>query len=255
MKLKLEFERTYKIIGCFIFIVNLFTLNVAAQNIESRFKDNEKLIYNVSFNGIPSGTIIWNYLGQETIGENKVNVLALEADAKILKLLNLTSNEKVYLDSETHLPVKVERDVVFFGNKELIQEIYNQEEGEVKIKRKNSQTTTEILEQEPPIHNILELLYFFPKSIAMEKGKWMDFNLPTQEIRIKIVRERSLRLHGDIYDTYFLIGRGARRFNLWLDKESRLPLRLEFVSLLGKIIIRRAENNLESNQEASGGAS
>jgi len=56
-----------------------------------------------------------------------------------------------------------------------------------------------------------------------------------------MVSERQLAVGKEQRDTYFLIGRGAKRFSLWLDKENRLPLRLEFILPLGKVIIRRVE--------------
>jgi len=43
-------------------------------------------------------------------------------------------------------------------------------------------------------------------------------------------------------NTYFLVGRGAKRFSLWLDKEKKMPLRLEFISLAGKITVVRKED-------------
>lgn len=210
---------------------------VFTENIGKRFKNKEKLVYEVSFNGIPSGYIEWKYLGKEDVEGKPADVLSVNSGTKIIEVLNLTSREKVFLDSKTHLPLKVERDITLFGKKEFIEEFYNQTEGYVKIVRSNSQSKEELFYQDKPIHNILALLYFFPKDIDLEKDKWMHFNLPTQKIKIKMVSQRVLSVDKKEKNTYFLIGRGAKRFNLWLDKEERLPLRLEFVSPLGKIII------------------
>ncbi|NQT28365.1 MAG: hypothetical protein HQ570_02075, partial [Candidatus Omnitrophica bacterium] len=171
-----------------------------------------------------------------------VDVLSVNSDTNIFNFLDLDSKEKVFLDSKTCLPIKVERDIVFFGKKEIIEETYDQEKGQIKIKRSNSSKPEDILSQDTPIHNILELLYFFPQDLALEAGKWMTFNLPTQKINIKMVRERVLKVNGVKQDTYFLIGRGAKRFSLWLDKEKKMPLRLEFISLVGKVTVVRKEN-------------
>ena len=215
---------------------------IFGEGIEARFKSEKKVIYNVFFNGIPSGYIEWEYLGRRDLEGAAVDELLVNSDTKILKLLNLTSKERVFLDSGTRLPVKVERDIVFFGRKEIISEVYNQDKGYVKIKRSNSKKTESTLYQDKPIHNILELLYFFPQDVELEAGKWMIFNLPTQKVKIKMVRERALKINGKEFNTYFMVGRGARRFNLWLDKEDKMPLRLEFITLAGKItILRRGE--------------
>ena len=210
-----------------------------AEGIEVRFQSKEKLTYSVYFNGIPSGYIEWKYLGRQEVDGITVDVLSVNSDTNIFNLLNLDSKEKVFLDSKTCLPVKVERDIVFFGKKEIIEETYDQEKGQIKIKRSSSKEPEDELMQDIPIHNILELLYFFPQDVALEAGKWMTFNLPTQKIKIKMVKERVLKVNGVNRDTYFLTGRGAKRFSLWLDKEEKMPLRLEFITLAGKITVVR----------------
>jgi hypothetical protein len=230
--------------GCFCVCLAVIACHLsaaAADSIQSRFKDNQKLTYRVSYNGIPSGHIEWEYLGQKTIDGQEANVLSVSSDTKILKFLNLTSQEKVFLHSVTHLPLLVERDILLFGNKELIEEHYNQEEGTVTIKRTPSAKEAEVLSQDTPIHNILALLYFFPKDVELKENEWMTFNLPTQKVKIKLLSERVLDLNGQDKQAYFLIGRGAKRFNLWLDKEKRIPLRLEFIFPLGKVSIVREE--------------
>ncbi len=218
-----------------------FTSLGFCQGIEERFKGLKKLTYKVYYNGMFSGYIYWSYQGKEKIGKREADVLRVSSDTKIFKLLDLTSDEEVYLDSETHLPLKVERNILMFGKKELIEEIYNQEKGYVQIVRKGDVVKEEILRQQTPIHNILALLYFFPESIKLEKDKWMIFNLPTQKIKIKFIEERMLKVGKDKQNTYFLLGRGAKRFSLWMDKTTRLPLRIEFVSILGKLSIVRVE--------------
>lgn len=213
--------------------------SVFAKDIEARFQSKKKLVYSVYFNGIPSGYIEWEYLGRQEIDGITVDVLSVNSNTNIFNFLNLASKEKVFLDSATGLPLKVERDIVFFGKKEIIEEIYDQDKGQIRIKSDNSKKSKSVLHQDTPIHNILELLYFFPQDVELEAGKWMTFNLPTQKIKIKMVKERVLKVNGVNQDTYFLIGRGTKRFSLWLDKEKKIPLRLEFISLAGKVTVVR----------------
>ncbi len=63
------------------------------------------------------------------------------------------------------------------------------------------------------------------------------FYLADQEIKIKYIEERSLNTEDGEKETYFLLGRGAKRFSLWLGKETRLPLRIEFILPIGKVSI------------------
>ena len=238
------FNITIIIVGVvFAVIGSLFGQGFAlAENIEARFQNKDKLVYSVFFNGVLSGYIEWEYRGRQKVDGVTVDVLSVNSDTNIFNLLELDSKERVFLDSQTLLPIKVERDIVFFGKKEIIEETYDQERGEIKIKRKNSKEPEEMLTQDTPIHNILELLYFFPQDVALEPDQWMIFNLPTQKIRIKMVKERVLKVNGINRNTYFLVGRGAKRFSLWLDKEKKMPLRLEFISLAGKITVVRKED-------------
>ena len=238
------FNITIIIVGVvFAVIGSLFGQGFAlAENIEARFQNKDKLVYSVFFNGVLSGYIEWEYRGRQKVDGVTVDVLSVNSDTNIFNLLELDSKERVFLDSQTLLPIKVERDIVFFGKKEIIEETYDQERGKIKIKRKNSKEPEEMLSQDTPIHNILELLYFFPQDLVLEPDQWMIFNLPTQKIRIKMVKERVLKMNGIDWDTYFLVGRGAKRFSLWLDKEEKMPLRLEFISLAGKITVVRKED-------------
>jgi hypothetical protein len=217
-------------------------LSAFAETIQERFKGKDELNYEVFLNGIPCGTTQWQYVGKKQLENKEADVLAVISDTKILQFLNLVGKENVFLDSKTHLPLRVERDLVVFGKKEFIEEIYNQEEGYVKIvKTTGKKIKEEILHRDRPIYNILTLLYFFPQDIDLKKGEVFFFSLPTQRVEIKVFAPRQLSTKKGKKDTFFLVGKGAKRFNLWLDKENRLPLRLEFIFAAGKIIIVRKD--------------
>lgn len=221
------------------FLVIIPILNgLSYAQLPDRFKE-KKLLYRVYFNGIPTGKILFGYLGRKIWEDREVEIVSIDSETKILYLLELNSSERVYLDVQSYLPVKVEREVVFWGREEFIEEFYHQEEGWVKITRNKSKT--ELIYQEKPIYNIVALLYFFPENIELKPGKELFFNLPTQKLNLKILGERMLSTDKGIRETYFLSGRGKRVFNLWLDKEERLPLRLEFILTLGKIVILRKD--------------
>jgi len=191
-----------------IIIVSLAIVSLAiggfafAEGIEDRFQNKEKLVYDVYFNGISSGYIEWEYLGRKDVDGIAVDVLSVNSDTNILNLLDLDSEEKVFINSKTFLPIRVERDIVFFGKKEIIKEVYDQEKGQIRITQSSSKEEENILTQDTPIHNILELLYFFPQDLALVTGKWMTFNLPTQKIKIKMVKERVLKVNDLKKDTY-----------------------------------------------------
>lgn len=227
----------------FLFFLILPPSLYSDEGLAKRFDVSEKIRYNIAFNGIPSGHIYWRYLGKDLVDNQEVEVISIEAHTEILRLLNLVSFEKIYLDAQTSLPVKVERDVTLFGRKELIKESYDQEKGKVMIVREKDgkEIEEEVYRQDTPIHNILELLYFFPKDIDLKekRGEWMVFNLPNQQVQIRFNSKRDVAVSGQRHEAYFLEGKGARRFNLWLSQEKRLPLRLDFLFLIGRVTIRK----------------
>lgn len=221
-----------------------------AQDIASRFKDNQKINYDVYYNFGYCGYVQWKYLGKKKIGPNIADVLSVDSETNIFNIFDLVSDEKVFLDSKTHLPLKVERDIILSGKKELIEETYDQNTGRVTIKRKSGRTTEKVYQRTPPVSNILALLYFFPANIELENDKWMEFTLPNQKIRIKYIEERTLKTEDAEEETYFLLGRGAKRFSLWLDKKTRLPLRIEFILPIGKVsIVKVKQLRKDTNKE------
>lgn len=210
-----------------------------SEGLRDRFGEGGKLVYKISFNGIPSGTMEWQYLGKIVIAGKEAEALVINSDTKILAFLNLQGRDMIFLDSQSHLPLMVERDLVVFGKKEIIKEVYDQDEGTVEIKKTGDKKENQMLYPGKPIHNILSLLYFFPKNVELEKEKVFTFNLPTEKVKIEVVAIKDLSINGEKKETYFLKGSGAKRFNLWLDKEKRVPLRLEFLSIAGKLIIEK----------------
>ena len=149
--------------GLRVIVISLciFSASIAcAQTIEERF-NGKKLSYAVYYNAIPVGSLEWEYKGRGVCGLKATEVIAFHSNTKILKFINIIGDERVHLDCETFLPLKVERDIVWFGKKEIIEEFYNQDKGYVMIVNSRAQAP-EIFRQEKPIHHILALLYFFP---------------------------------------------------------------------------------------------
>ncbi len=227
------------LISIFLFFAIALPLFGSSGDIGKRFKGLDKITYDVFYNGIYTGKITWRYLGKEKINGKETEVIFLDSETKIFNLLNLASKEKVFLDTATHLPVKTERDVLLFGNKEDIEEIYNQETGSVRIINSKHKNKDVILHQDKPIHNILALLYFFPQNIPLVKDQNLYFNLPTQKVTVRLVSEGTLQFGKEKKEVYLLSGRGGQRFNLWLDKKDRSPIKMEFLSLAGKVTIVR----------------
>jgi hypothetical protein len=226
-------------------ILLVFCVPVMAQpTIEERFADKKILHYQVFFNGVNSGNVSWQYLNKGVLGFRGVDVLRIDSDTKILGVFDLTSHEKIYLDASSSLPVRVERDLLVFGKKELIEEDYNQDEGSVAITKTTAdgKLTPTILRQDKPIRHIMALLYFFPSIDGLKVGEKLNFNLPTCKVEVRLHSMRKIIVGGKKREAYFLVGTGGKRFNIWIDKEKKYPIRIEFIFLAGKVSIVESLN-------------
>ncbi len=203
------------------------------------FKD-EKIPYQVRFNGVKVGKIEFEYKGREKIGKDLQDILVVSSCVRILGLFEIESREKVYVDVNTHLPLKVEREVKFLGRQESILEEYNQKEGWLKLTQTKGKTTEErSIKVNLPIHNILILYFLYPLDLKDETiGKTYEFNLPTRKISIKLKEARRISTPKGIEEFYIWEG-APRRFEVWLKKTERLPLRVEIPAFLGRIVITR----------------
>lgn len=204
------------------------------------FKIGEKFFYQVRFNGVRVGKIEFEYKGRMEIGKIYQDIISLNSDVKILKLFQIESKETVYVEKNTCLPLKVEREVRFLGKDEEILEEYNQKEGWIKITQIKGRTTEErLIKVSPPIHNALILYFLYPLDLKDQTiGKTLEFNLPLRRISIKIKEKRMVATDGGRQELYILEG-SPQRFKLWLKQDERPPLRIEIPVFLGKVSITK----------------
>jgi len=230
----------FGIISIFLF----FPFSVVYAQIAERFSVTGQLDYEVYFNGKKSGSVEWHYLGRQACQGKEAELLKIDSDTKILSFFDLTSHEKIYLAVDDYLPLRVERDLVVFGNKEQIVETYYQDQDYVGIVKssKGDKKQSMILRQKAPIRHIMALLYFFPAREMFKPGETMDFNLPTCSVHIRVDSLREIDIQGIKRKAWLLIGTGGKRFNLWIDEEKKYPVRIEFLFPAGKISIIEKKN-------------
>ncbi|MBM3250580.1 MAG: hypothetical protein FJZ09_07090 [Candidatus Omnitrophica bacterium] len=203
----------------------------------------EKFEYLVRYNGMKVGKVEVEYLSRTGAVKAGQEIISLNSDVRILKLFSLKSREKFYIDAQTYFPRKVERDLELLGGKEKILEEYNQKKGLVRmIKTADGSTKEELIRQQPPIHNITALLFFFPRDVALKEGSSVYFNLPNRRLEMKVVRCKDKTCAAA--NKVFLLEAPAKKIKLWLEGEKRVPLRIEFPSFLGRISISRKTNKL-----------
>ena len=220
------------------------TLKESLFPLESRetlpFQKCKKLSYEVRFNGIKVGSINFEYQGRKEIENIPYDIIRVASNINILKLFQIQSEELVYVDISDYLAWKVEREVRFLARKESILEEYNQKDGSIKITLKKDQTLKErLIYQEPPIHNSLILFFLYPLNFEEKLGKTMEFNLPLQEIKVKVKELRKIQTLEGIDEVYLLEVSNQRRTLIWIKKGERLPISLEVPAFLGRGVITK----------------
>lgn len=206
--------------------------------VRNKEAEGEKVFYQVRFNGVKVGKIEFEYQGRQKIGGKLQDVVVVISDVKILGLFEIEGKEKIYVDTDTHLVLRVEREVEFLGKQESIIEEYNQKEGWVKITQKKDKITqSRLIRQNPPIHNVIVLYFLYPLDLQDKTiGKTFEFNLPLRKISIKLRGLRKITTDEGAKEVYLLEGL-PQRFKIWLEREKRLPLRLEMRTFLGKVVM------------------
>jgi len=195
----------------------------------------EKLSYEVTFNGLKAGTIDFEYLSRK----DNVDLVVVTTKVNVLNIFRIDSKDTVYIDAATCLPQRVERDVVFFGKPEHIIEEYNQKDGWVNvIQEKGGKIKNRIIPQAPPIHNSHSLFFIYPLALENKIGAELDFNLPLEKVKIKVKELRKAQTSQGERE-FYVCEVNPKKIVLWLDKEKRVPLKLEMPALWSKLVIRR----------------
>jgi len=198
-------------------------------------KPGDKLSYEVTFNGLKAGTIDFEYLSRK----DNVDLVVVTTKVNVLNIFRIDSKDSVYIDAATCLPQKVERDVVFFGRPEHIIEEYNQKDGWVNvIQEKGGKVKSQIIPQAPPIHNSHSLFFIYPLDLENKIGAQLDFNLPLEKVKIKVKELRKAQTSQGERE-FYVCEVSPKKIVLELDKEKRVPLKLEMPALWSKLVITR----------------
>ncbi|MCM8832217.1 MAG: hypothetical protein NC918_08505 [Candidatus Omnitrophica bacterium] len=229
----------------FLFIVFLLAYKpeflFATQDIKLCATNRENIVYDVYFNEVCVGKIKYRYIGKKIIYKSLTEILHIKTNINIAPFFNLKSDEYIYLDDKTYLPLKVDRKVIFFGKKEMITEIYNQKKGYVKIYTNGFFKKTKIFYPGKPIQNILALLYCFPKDLDLDKKSFFSFIFPTNRVDIKVDALKTLTKDGQTKNVYLIKDFLGKKFDLFLEKETKSVIYLRVNLAFGKVFLARRD--------------
>ncbi len=203
------------------FIEQKSGLAFAAQ--ELPFKKGEKITYNVNLFGIKIGSSQLQFFGPALLDNKEVELIVLSTN-----VTNLQDVEKIYVDSNSYLPLRVERSVVFFGKKMEIIEDYNLKDNSFTLtKTESGKTTKEVIKSQKPLQNIISLIFLFRKNRTFDIGETFPIALPLLKLQMKVKKIVNFSTANKKYRAY-LFESVPKKYRIWLDESPRkIPLRLD----------------------------
>ncbi|MFA5356182.1 MAG: DUF3108 domain-containing protein [Candidatus Omnitrophota bacterium] len=183
----------------------------------------EKIRYDVKMGMLSLGRAESINLPGEKLDGKQVNVMTMDT-----KLTNFTDNEKIYSDPQTLLPIRVERDILNFMNRERIIEDYDQENFTVTIiKHKGAKEQKFVIKKDSTIHNAVLLPYYVRRIPKLDVGRVIVANLPTRRIEVRLDSIEDITVPAGTFKAYHFTS-SPRQIEIWISAdERRIPLKIQ----------------------------
>lgn len=223
---------TLKILaGCLALLI--MSVPAAAGEPVPPFEPGERIVYTIKKLALNVGEMTLVYTGPVTKDGRDCLLLELAVRA-----LNFTGDDKIYLDPRTFYPLRVERDLVFFGKKELIEEDYDPAAGTVKItKTAGGETTGQTIRKEGALENIYGFIYRYRASGRLDENQDLAIRLPTQDVTMAYKGIRTVHSLGGKQNAHYLES-SPPAYRVWLDtSRQRVPLRIDGAAGFGSTVM------------------
>ena len=202
----------------------------------------EKIVYNIRLGKVYLGKAIFNHLAKVELGGKLVSRMTFET-----RLARFTDLEIIYSDSNSFLPLKVERDISTWPISEKIIEHYDQKNFTLTVIKKKGRKKEElVIRKDGPIHNAIMLPFYIRRLPAGQAGManldvgWsMLANLPNQRFEIKLTALEELKVPAGTFKAYRFES-VPRRFEIWLSADERkIPLKIKGSGAFGYTFVMK----------------
>jgi hypothetical protein len=198
------------------------------------FKNNEKMNFEMFLFGVKFGKSDLIFRGETKLNADTVYLIESNSDT-----LSYKGKELIYVSRKDFLPIRVKRDLVFMGNREMIVEDYDAESNSVTIKKtvgKDIKITK--IRKDDDIQNSISLIYLFRTLDNFKKDILIDVNLPTREFKLKVKKDQKVAVPMGVFESFLFEDEGSN-FRIWIGKDkNRLPLRFDYNSGLKRYSMR-----------------
>ena len=206
-------KRIYNLLLISLFI---FCLNCASA---SPRITGERIVYAIS----PVGVSEYSDLGPSEVKGRPFNLATFKTQA-----MGFRDTEKIYTDPQTDLPVRVERDLSMWGDREKLVEEYDQKKFELTIKKyKGKKKVKEyFFKADGPIHNAVLLPFFLRKVKKLQPGWTFIVRFPAK-FTVRLVGIEEIRVPAGKFMAYHFTS-VPHKFEIWISQDSsRVPLKIK----------------------------
>ena len=177
----------------------------------------------------PVGKAEYRDLGSTELDGKKVNLSTFQT-----KVFNFDDTEKIFSDPKSSLPLRVERYINMWPNKEYLVETYNQGDFSLKIEKfvKQKKVREYAYTAKGPVYNAVLLPFSLRNLSRLDVGWTMLVNLPA-EFTVKIVAIEEIEVPAGKFRAYHFTS-NPDKFEIWIScDELRLPLKIKDTSGMG----------------------
>ncbi len=194
---------------------------------ESQKKNEvEEIFYQLNYKGFKIGQAkMVLYSDMDLEGKDTI-LITFETDTAFFD-----DTERVFIQKDTLLPIRVERDISQFGRRYSIREDYDQLNFTVKVHKEGEDVVT--INKKQNIHNPISAIYYVRRLERFEKGGAIPLIFPLIELKTNLENIENINLPKGKFSA-LLFKSIPDRFSFWLSNdERRLPLKLEVQGAFG----------------------
>lgn len=191
----------------------------------------ERILYLIK----PVGIAEYDDLGVVDLKGTKVNLVTFGS-----KILLVEDKQKIYSDSESSLPYKIERTISKLWGKEYITREYDQKKFTVVIKKfKGAKLVNEqIIKADGPIQDIILLSFALRRRPDLEIGRQFTARVPA-EFKFKLVSIDQISVPAGKFQAYHFKSI-PDKFEIWLNKNTpRVPLKIQGKGVLNYALLMK----------------
>ena len=193
----------------------------------------EVITYDIKQLGFKAGTATLTFAGPTDKEGRNLFLVVLKADG-----FNFYDQEEIYLDPDTFYPVLVLRDLNIFGKKEKIREDYLQDVKKVYIhKTSGGKTTEQVLTPQGAVDNIYGFICRYRQSGSFKPGEEIDMHLPTQDMKIGVVKTMRIDVAGRRAASAYMESR-PDKYKIWFSIDRRhVPFKISGAVGIGNTVM------------------